>query len=116
MEKFNRFLESNSFILNDSGGKIKISPDQHLLQSSTVARMVEATFSGGETIFIPGSYVEFAERKVLPRYSNLPPQQIKRADRGHDEGASDHRPAHVVRILPPRPWIQNQSPKAGQLH
>jgi hypothetical protein len=91
VESFNRFLESNSFLLYDSGGKIKISPDQHLLQSSTVARMVEATFSGGETIFIPGSYVEFAERKALPRYSNLPPQKIKREHRrdGFEAGNAD---------------------------
>jgi hypothetical protein len=91
VEKFNRFLEANNFILNDSGGKIKISPDQALLQSSTVARMVEATFAGGETIFIPGSYVEFAERKVLPRFSKLPPHEIKREHRreGFEAGNAD---------------------------
>ena len=78
---FNRFLEKNNFILNDSGGKINTSPDQALLQSSTVAGMVEATFSGGETILIPGSYVEFAERKVLPGFQHLAPNEIKRKHR-----------------------------------
>jgi hypothetical protein len=88
---FNKFLEANQFILNDAGGKIKISPDQGLLQSSTVARMMEATFAGGEKIFIPGSYVEFAERKVLPRFSNLLPHQIKREHRrdGFEAGNAD---------------------------
>lgn len=88
---FNRFLENNGFLLNDSGGKIKISPDQALLQSSTVARMVEANFAGGETIFIPGSYVEFAERKVLPHFSKLPANEIKREHRrdGFEAGNAD---------------------------
>jgi hypothetical protein len=86
---FNKFLEKNNFILNDSGGKIKTSPDQALLQSSTVAKMVEASFSGGETIFIPGSYIEFAERKVLPAFKYLPPHEIKRVHRREGFEASN---------------------------
>ena len=35
IEKFNEFLEKYGIILNDSGGKIKRSPDGGLLQSST---------------------------------------------------------------------------------
>ncbi|KYP16005.1 DUF1338 domain-containing protein [Flavihumibacter sp. CACIAM 22H1] len=69
---FNEFLERNGFILNDAGGKVKISPDGLLLQSSTIARMIKAVFAGGEELEIPGSYVEFAERKPLPEYSGLP--------------------------------------------
>lgn len=77
IEQFNGFLERNGFVLNDSGGKIKASPDGGLLQSSTVAAMTQATFAGGEEKMIPGSYVEFAERKVLPQFSGLPKNEIK---------------------------------------
>jgi Domain of unknown function (DUF1338) len=73
---FNEFLERNGFHLNDSGGKIKKSPDGLLLQSSTVAEMVLAEFANGETKMIPGSYVEFAERKVLEPFRSLPDNQI----------------------------------------
>jgi len=78
---FNQFLEKHGFKLNTSGGKIKTSPDGGLLQSSTVAEMIEATLADGEKQNISGSYVEFAERKVLPQFAHLPPEQIKRAHR-----------------------------------
>lgn len=78
---FNQFLERRGFRLNDAGGKIKQSPDGDLLQSSTVAGQVEAVFAGGETIMIPGSYVEFAERRILEAYKNLPLAEIKREHR-----------------------------------
>jgi hypothetical protein len=76
LEEFNKFLERNGFRLNDAGGKIKKSPDGLLLQSSTVAEMVLAEFANGETKMIPGSYVEFAERKVLEPFRSLPENQI----------------------------------------
>jgi len=67
--QFNIFLEENGFQLNDSGGKIKTSGDGLLIQSSTVAEMIDAGFSSinGKTVVkkIPGSYVEFAERRPL---------------------------------------------------
>jgi hypothetical protein len=70
IEKFNVFLEEGGLKLNDSGGKAKTSADGLLIQSSTVAEMVAAEFDDGqggtETHSIPGSYVEFAERRVLP--------------------------------------------------
>ena len=78
---FNAFLERNGFTLNDSGGKIKVSADGNLLQSSTVAEMIEATFANGVNHRISGSYVEFAERKVLEQFQNLPYSEIKRAHR-----------------------------------
>lgn len=68
---FNQFVESLNIRLNTEGGKIKTSPDGLLSQSSTVAEMQEATFAGGETMPIAGSYVEFAERQVLPEFSHL---------------------------------------------
>ena len=76
IENFNAFLEKIGIKLNDSGGKIKTSPDGLLKQSSTVAQMVDATFSDGKTLSISGSYVEFAERGVLPEFKHLKEDQI----------------------------------------
>jgi hypothetical protein len=81
IEQFNIFLERNGFKLNDAGGKIKTSRDGNLLQSSTVAELVTATFAGGESHQISGSYVEFAERKILPQYTSLDAAQIGREHR-----------------------------------
>lgn len=78
---FNVFLEKNGILLNTSGGKIKTSPDGGLIQSATVAQMLEAEFADGDTYKISGSYVEFAERKILPEYLNLPIDQIARKHR-----------------------------------
>ncbi len=78
---FNVFLEENGIKLNTSGGKIKISPDGGLLQSATIAQMIDAEFADGETLKISGSYVEFAERKVLPEFKHLPGNQITRKHR-----------------------------------
>lgn len=77
IESFNGFLEKIGIKLNDSGGKIKTSPDGLLKQSSTVAKMVDATFSDSTTLSISGSYVEFAERKVLPQFKDLPKEKIE---------------------------------------
>eukprot|EP01133_Synstelium_polycarpum_P011128 gene11128-12964_t len=78
---FNRFLQEKGFKLNDSGGTIKTSADGKLLQSSTVAGKVEAAFKGGDHKMIAGSYVEFAERRVLDQYADLPLSEITRAHR-----------------------------------
>jgi hypothetical protein len=88
---FNQFLEARGYKLNDSGGKVKQSPDGMLLQSSTIAEMLDVTFAGGETEQISGSYVEFAERRVLPEFSSLPKSQIKREHRreGFEAGNAD---------------------------
>jgi hypothetical protein len=89
--EFNSFLERNGFVLNDSGGKIKTSPDRGLLQSSTVAKMIEASFADGEKEMIPGSYVEFAERKVLAEFADIPLEKVKREHRreGFEAGNAD---------------------------
>ncbi|MDJ1502232.1 DUF1338 domain-containing protein [Xanthocytophaga agilis] len=78
LPEFNAFLEHTGIKLNDSGGKIKTSPDGGLAQSSSVAEMIEAEFAKGDKHQISGSYVEFAERRVLPQFRHLPPDQIKR--------------------------------------
>ena len=88
---FNAFLERKGFKLNDSGGTIKTSPDGKLLQSSTVAEMIDATFAGGETHSIAGSYVEFAERRPLDAFAHLPASQLRREQRreGFEAGNAD---------------------------
>ncbi|MFN8938475.1 MAG: DUF1338 domain-containing protein [Acidobacteriota bacterium] len=89
VEGFNVFLERLGVNLNDSGGKIKVSPDGLLLQSSTVAETVDAEFSGGDRHRIAGSYVEFAERRVLPEFVGL--ERIERRHRrdGFEAGNAD---------------------------
>lgn len=91
IETFNSFLERNGLRLNNAGGTIKSSPDGGLLQSSTVAEMIEAEFAGGERHMISGSYVEFAERRPLAPYAHLPKAQITRAMRrdGFEAGNAD---------------------------
>lgn len=78
---FNQFLEGIGIKLNTSGGKIKTSPDGGLIQSATVAEMIDASFADEEKLRISGSYVEFAERKVLPEFQNLTEDQISRKHR-----------------------------------
>jgi hypothetical protein len=91
LEAFDAFLKRQGIILNTSGGEIKTSPDGMLLQSSTVAETVEATFKNGEKEMIPGSYVEFAERKVLEHYKDLPKKDLKPEHRreGFEAGNAD---------------------------
>jgi hypothetical protein len=85
VEAFNAFLERQGFTLNDSGGKTKVSGDGKLLQSSTVAALVDADFDDGrggtERRQIAGSYVEFAERRVLDEFADLPADRIGREHR-----------------------------------
>ena len=79
--QFNTFLEGIGIKLNTSGGKIKESPDGGLIQSATVAEMIDAEFADGETLCISGSYVEFAERRILPEFQSLSAGQITRKHR-----------------------------------
>ncbi|GAB3320837.1 DUF1338 domain-containing protein [Larkinella ripae] len=91
IQGFTDFLEKRGFKLNDAGGKIKISPDEGLLQASTVAQMIDAEFANGQSHRIAGSYVEFAERRVLPEFQHLPADQIRREHRrdGFEAGNAD---------------------------
>ena len=72
LENFNEFVESLGLKLNNSGGKIKVSPVGLLRQSSTIAEMQDAVFANGVTMPIAGSYVEFSERLILPEFEHLP--------------------------------------------
>ena len=99
--KFVAFLESRGFRLNLAGGTIKVSPDGGLRQASTVAQMIDAEFTEGagstpadrpaDIFRIAGSYVEFAERRVLPQFQELPADQITRQHRreGFETGNAD---------------------------
>ena len=91
IQAFNTFLEGIGIKLNNAGGKIKISPDGGLLQSSTVAEMIDAEFADGVVRSIAGSYVEFAERKVLPQFSGITIDKIERIHRrdGFETGNAD---------------------------
>ena len=80
LEDFNKFLNSIGVKLNDSGGVIKKSKDGFLLQSSSVANKVNAHFKEGRSL-ISGSYVEFAERKILPEFINLDLNKINSTHR-----------------------------------
>ena len=80
LEDFNKFLNSIGVKLNDSGGVIKESKDGFLLQSSSVANKVNAHFKEGRSL-ISGSYVEFAERKILPEFMNLDLNKINSTHR-----------------------------------
>jgi len=91
IQEFVAFLERQGFRLNTAGGVVKISPDDALLQASTVAQMLDAEFADGQTHRIAGSYVEFAERRVLPEFAHLAPDQIRREHRrdGFEAGNAD---------------------------
>lgn len=95
IEKFNQFLISRGIILNSAGGEIKTSEDGLLIQSSTVAQLLDVEFplaKGGTCIQkIPGSYVEFAERKVLPKFQHIASSRLKRDYRrdGFEAGNAD---------------------------
>ena len=91
VQEFNTFLESIGIKLNDSGGKIKKSPDGGLLQSSTVAEMITASFADEDEHSISGSYVEFAERRILPEFKHLKTEEIQRHHRreGFETGNAD---------------------------
>ena len=88
---FNEFLKSIGVKLNDAGGEIKISRDQLLRQSSTVAETILATFANGKTAEIAGSYVEFAERLPLSQYAKLPKEKLTNSHRreGFEAGNAD---------------------------
>lgn len=91
LEYFNEFLKSIGIKLNNSGGEIKVSRDSLLKQSSSVAGKVIANFKGGKSIKIPGSYIEFAERLVLPQFAHLSKSEIETSHRrdGFETGNAD---------------------------
>lgn len=91
INKFNKFVEDNGFKLNSEGGILKVSPDGLLQQSSTVADSALFTFADGITESIPRSYIEFAERLVLPQFKDLPNDEVNEHHRrdGFEVGNAD---------------------------
>lgn len=89
--EFNAFLKNISIKLNDSGGIIKTSKDGLLLQSSSVSYNKTAKFACGQEHVISGSYVEFAERKVLPEFLHIPKDELNNQHRreGFEAGNAD---------------------------
>ena len=91
LNQFNEFVKSLGIKLNKSGGEIKVSKDKLLRQSSSIANQIEAQFSEGEKKLIAGSYVEFAERNILPEFSKINNLKIERKHRreGFETGNAD---------------------------
>lgn len=91
IRSMNKFLEEQGFKLNSEGGILKVSPDGLLLQSSTVADSTIFNFSDSVSETVPCSYIEFAERLVLPQYTKLPIEEIKELHRrdGFEVGNAD---------------------------
>jgi hypothetical protein len=89
--EFNHYVERLGIKLNDAGGKVKVSSDGGLIQSSTVAAPILARFAGGDEHAISCSYVEFAERRILPQFCDLPRSSILRTHRrdGFEVGNAD---------------------------
>ncbi|CAA2976215.1 Hypothetical predicted protein [Olea europaea subsp. europaea] len=87
----NEFIVQNGFKLNSEGGVLKVSPDGLLLQSSTVADSTSFQFSDGTIESVPRSYIEFAERLVLPEFKNIPENEVKEFHRrdGFEVGNAD---------------------------
>jgi hypothetical protein len=50
---------------------VQVSPDGGLIQSSTLADTHEVKFADGVYRAVPGSYMEFAERQILPEFQHL---------------------------------------------
>ncbi|CAN4094705.1 unnamed protein product [Withania somnifera] len=91
IRNLNQFIEENGFNLNSEGGILKVSPDGLLLQSSTVADSTSFEFSDSITEAVPCSYIEFAERLVLPQYKDLPTEKVEEFHRrdGFEVGNAD---------------------------
>jgi len=61
VEKVNSLLKDNGFLINDSGGEIKGTPQELLEQSSIKSGIIKMDFMEGN-FSIPGCYYEFARR------------------------------------------------------
>ncbi|XP_076913891.1 2-oxoadipate dioxygenase/decarboxylase, chloroplastic-like [Bidens hawaiensis] len=91
IDNLNHFIQDKGFKLNSEGGVLKVSPDGLLLQSSTVADSVPFEFSDGFEEQVPCSYIEFAQRLVLPQYKDLPQDKVEEVHRrdGFEVGNAD---------------------------
>ncbi|EAR08669.1 hypothetical protein MED297_14175 [Reinekea sp. MED297] len=62
VSEMNSLIESLGYSINDSGGRVKGSPEVLLEQSSTMASKQAMTFAGGEQHEVTTCYYEFAKR------------------------------------------------------
>lgn len=80
LAELNELLEASGFVLNESGGAIKGSPDVYLEQSATLADAIEVDFSDRRRR-VPSCYYEFALRYPLPSgaiYQGFVPESADR--------------------------------------
>jgi hypothetical protein len=70
LEDLNTFLLEQGFVLNQSAGLIKGSPEEFLEQSSTMASPVNVEFDH-TTQPVPGCFYEFAKRYPMPKTGRL---------------------------------------------
>ncbi|MCB0805375.1 MAG: DUF1338 domain-containing protein [Bacteroidales bacterium] len=61
IQSVNAFIKKNGFLLNDSAGEVKGTPEQLLEQSSTKSGIIDVEFEEG-TFPVPSCYYEFARR------------------------------------------------------
>lgn len=61
-----KVVEGLGYAVNDSGGRVKGSPEVLLEQGSTLADRMPIEFAGGETHEVPTCYYEFAKRYPTP--------------------------------------------------
>lgn len=61
-----KVVESLGYQVNDSGGRVKGSPEVLLEQGSTLADKMPIPFAGDETHEVPTCYYEFAKRYPTP--------------------------------------------------
>lgn len=99
IERLAGALEARGFALNSSGGVVKTSPDGGLRQIATIADAVPCAFrgedddddAGGPPVAVPGPYIEFAQRLVLPEYGHLAEDEVREHHRrdGFEQGNAD---------------------------
>ncbi|CAI5483491.1 unnamed protein product [Closterium sp. Yama58-4] len=91
IDALNDFLQRKGLTLNSDGSILKASPDGMLLQSSSVADTRPFQFADGVTLDVPSSYLEFAERLVLPEHKHLPAAEVQEHHRreGFEVGNAD---------------------------
>lgn len=68
---------------------LQVSPDGGLLQSSTVADSVQFRFADGATRAVPGPYMEFAQRLVLPEFEGVEAVEERHRRDGFEVGNAD---------------------------
>jgi hypothetical protein len=64
IQSLNQFILDHGFAMNESGGLIKGTPEQHLEQSSTMAPLVNLEFKASNHL-VPSCFYEFAKRYPL---------------------------------------------------